>query len=106
MDLNNIALSSVMNSINRMIKRAVVEISTNANPENDEPKYTYNQLLRMRIKDLRDTKKVLTMDIKGKILNAGSLGLTKDQAKALSASIQSIFDDAKDVLDNQQINTP
>jgi len=73
MDLNSIALSSVMDSINRRIKAVVVSIATNSNPENDEVKHTYNQLLRMRIKDLRDIKKALTLDIKSKILNAGSL---------------------------------
>jgi len=70
MDLNIVALKTVVDEINKIIKKAVVNIVTNINSECDEVKYTWNSVQRHRISDLRLLKKTLLMNIKSKITNA------------------------------------
>jgi hypothetical protein len=53
MDLNIVALKTVLDEINKIIKKAVVDIVTNINSECDQVKYTWNSVQRQRISDLR-----------------------------------------------------
>jgi len=83
MDFNVVALQTVVDEINKIIKKAVVEMVTNINSDCDEVKYTRNSVQRLRVSDLRSLKKSLLFNIKSKITNVGNSGLTKKQAQDL-----------------------
>ncbi len=102
MQIDN-TIIKLFDKINDQIRDITKEIVTNANPESDEVKYTWNTVLKYRIADMRWLKKMIISELKRNVDRAAKWKKKSQDVKLFSDAVEKFINDKKDLLEDKKI---